>query len=50
MTNTHLQHPEDTILTGDVSIFNDLYGKAYHIGLKMDGAPAVVWVMCLELV
>lgn len=43
MANTHLEHPEDTILTGDLSVFEDLYGSAYHIGLKMDGAPAIVW-------
>ena len=42
MANTHLEHPEDTILTGDLSIFDDLYGSAFHIGLKMDGAPAIV--------
>ena len=43
MANTHLEHPEDTILTGDLSIFDDLYGSAFHIGLKIDGAPAIVW-------
>lgn len=43
MPNTHLEHPEDLILTGDLSVFDDLYGNAYHISLKMDGAPAVVW-------
>ena len=43
MPNTHLEHPEDLILTGDLSIFDDLYGNAFHISLKMDGAPAVVW-------
>tara|TARA_B100000902_G_scaffold352884_1_gene363925 strand:- start:1440 stop:2327 length:888 start_codon:yes stop_codon:yes gene_type:complete len=43
MPNTHLEHAEDTILTGDLSIFDALYSNAYHISLKMDGAPAVVW-------
>ena len=43
MANTHLEHPEDTILTGDLTVFEDLYGSAFHIGLKMDGAPAIVW-------
>ena len=43
MPNTHLEHPEDLILTGDLSVFDDLYGNAFHISLKMDGAPAVVW-------
>ena len=42
MPNTHLQHPEDTILTGDLRALKDLYGKG-HVSLKIDGAPAVVW-------
>ena len=43
MPNTHLEHPEDTILTGDLSVIDDLYSRPNHISLKMDGAPAVVW-------
>ena len=39
----HLFHPEDTILTGDLSVFDDLYGRSSHISLKMDGSPAIVW-------
>ena len=42
MPNTHLQHPEDTILTGDLRALKDLYGKG-HVSLKIDGAPSVVW-------
>ena len=42
MANTHLPHPEDTILTGDLRAFKDLYGPG-HVSLKIDGAPAVVW-------
>ena len=42
MPNTHLSHPEDTILTGDLRALKDLYGKG-HVSLKIDGAPAVVW-------
>ena len=42
MPNTHLQHPEDTILSGDLRAFKDLYGPG-HVSLKIDGAPAVVW-------
>ena len=42
MPNTHLQHPEDTIITGDLSALHDLYGKG-HVSLKIDGAPAIVW-------
>lgn len=39
---THLSHPEDTILTGDLSVLELLYGKG-KVSLKIDGAPAVVW-------
>ena len=42
MPNTHQQHPEDTILTGDLRVIRDLYSKG-HVSLKIDGAPAVVW-------
>jgi len=42
MPNTHLQHPEDTILTGDLRVLRDLYGRG-HVSLKIDGAPSVVW-------
>ena len=42
MPNTHLQHPEDSILTGDLSAVRDLFGPG-HVSLKIDGAPAVVW-------
>ena len=39
---THLEHPEDTILTGDLSVFELLYGTG-NVSLKIDGAPAIVW-------
>lgn len=42
MPNLHQQHPEDTILTGDLSAVDDLYSKG-QVSLKIDGAPAVVW-------
>ena len=42
MANTHLPHPEDTILTGDLRAFKDLYGPG-HVSLKIDGAPSIVW-------
>ena len=42
MPNTHLQHPEDTILTGDLRVLRDLYSRG-HVSLKIDGAPSVVW-------
>ena len=42
MPNTHQNHPEDTILTGDLRAVRDLYSRG-HVSLKIDGAPAVVW-------
>ena len=42
MKNTHLEHPEDTILTGDLSAL-DCLSAGGHISAKIDGAPAIVW-------
>jgi hypothetical protein len=42
MKNTHLQHPEDSILTGDLSIL-DWFLSNGQISAKIDGAPAIVW-------
>ena len=42
MKNTHLSHPEDTILTGDLSVL-DWFVTPGHLSTKMDGAPAVCW-------
>ena len=42
MKNTHLQHPEDTILTGDLSVF-DWFLADSDLSVKIDGAPAIVW-------
>ena len=42
MANTHIEHPEDLILTGDLSVIGELY-KENHISVKIDGAPAIVW-------
>jgi len=41
MNNTHIEHPEDTILTGDLSVFDVLYDEA-TISMKMDGM-SLVW-------
>jgi len=41
MTQTHIEHPEDMILTGDLSVLNLLYDKAF-ISMKMDGM-SLVW-------
>jgi hypothetical protein len=42
MKNTHLEHPEDTILTGDLSIL-DWFVTEGTLSVKIDGAPAIVW-------
>ena len=43
MKNTHLQHPEDSILTGDLSVLDWFSAPNSFISTKMDGAPAIVW-------
>ena len=40
--NLHIEHPEDTILTGDLSFLNAL-NVEQHISVKYDGAPSIVW-------
>lgn len=42
MKNTHLEHPEDSILTGDLSVL-DWFVTPGHLSVKIDGAPAIVW-------
>ena len=42
MKNTHLEHPEDSILTGDLSVL-DWFLSDGQISAKIDGAPAIVW-------
>jgi hypothetical protein len=42
MKNTHLEHPEDTILTGDLSVL-DWFLADSTLSVKIDGAPAIVW-------
>ena len=42
MKNTHLEHAEDTILMGDLSVL-DWFTARGHLSVKMDGAPAIVW-------
>ena len=47
MLNIHLEHPEDTILTGNLDFLKAV--KTYsvsphgHISVKIDGSPAIVW-------
>ena len=40
--NLHLEHPEDMILTGDLSVL-DWFAAVSHTSVKLDGAPAIVW-------
>ena len=42
MKNLHIEHPEDTILTGDLSFLQSLRSDQ-HLSVKIDGSPAVVW-------
>ena len=42
MQNKHLEHPEDTILTGDMGVLDCLMSDG-DLSVKMDGAPAIVW-------
>ena len=43
MQNKHLEHPEDCILTGDLSVLDWFSEVDSTISVKMDGAPAIVW-------
>ena len=40
--NLHIEHPEDTILTGDTSFLQSLKSEL-NLSTKIDGAPAIVW-------
>ena len=42
MKNTLLEHPEDSILNGDLSVLNWFTAKS-KLSVKIDGAPAIVW-------
>ena len=43
MKNTHISHPEDSILTGNLSVLDWFAEQDSIISTKMDGAPAIVW-------
>ena len=43
MQNKHLEHPEDEILTGNLSVLDWMYESESSISVKIDGAPALVW-------
>jgi len=42
LKNLHQDHPEDSILTGDLSVL-DWFLTPGHLSLKIDGSPAIVW-------
>ena len=42
MKNTHLEHPEDSILTGDLSVL-DWFVTPGTLSVKIDGSPAIVF-------
>ena len=42
MQNIHIEHPEDTILNGDLSVLNWFTADS-NVTVKIDGSPAIVW-------
>jgi len=42
MKNKHIEHPEDSILNGDLSVLN-WFNTDSHLSVKIDGSPAIVW-------
>jgi len=42
MQNKHIEHPEDSILNGDLSVLN-WFSADSHLSVKIDGSPAIVW-------
>ena len=43
MKNTHLEHPEDSILSGNLSVLDWFTSIDNDISAKIDGSPAIVW-------
>ena len=41
--NLHLEHPEDCILTGDLTVLDWFVESDSTVSVKIDGAPAVVF-------
>ena len=39
----HIEHPEDSILTGDLSVLDWFTETDSKISLKIDGSPSIVW-------
>ncbi len=42
MKNLHLEHAEDSVLNGDLSVLNWFTAKS-NVSVKIDGSPAIVW-------
>ena len=42
MKNLHIEHPEDSILTGNLSVLR-AFESENHYSVKIDGSPAIVW-------
>jgi len=42
MQNKHIEHPEDTILTGDLTVL-DWFTARGTMSVKIDGAPVLRW-------
>ena len=42
MNTKHIEHLEDSILTGDLSVL-EFFDGDYEVSLKIDGSPAVFW-------
>jgi hypothetical protein len=42
MNTKHIEHWEDSILTGDLSVL-EFFDGDYEVSLKIDGSPAVFW-------
>jgi hypothetical protein len=43
MKNTHIEHPEDCVLSGDLSVLDWFTADDSTISTKIDGSPAIVW-------
>jgi hypothetical protein len=43
MQNKHLEHPEDCILTGDLTVLDWFVESDSTVSVKIDGAPAIVF-------
>ena len=42
MALKHIEHPEDTVFTGDLSVL-DWFTTDGKVSLKIDGCPAIIW-------